>query len=176
MRFQETELAGVFVIDLEPIEDQRGFFARAWSPDDFVSRGLTPTIAQVNVAYNHRRGTLRGMHFQRPPHDEAKLVRCTRGAIHDVAVDLRPGSPTFRRSVAAELTMDNRRMLFIPEGLAHGYQTLTDDVEVAYQTSKPYAPDAATGVRYDDPALAIEWPLPVEVISENDRGWALLDS
>ena len=175
MRFQETELAGVFVIDLELFEDERGFFARSWSPDEFETRGLNPTIAQVNVGYNVRRGTLRGLHFQRAPDDEAKLVRCTRGAIHDVAVDLRPGSPTFRRSASTELTMENRRMMYIPEGCAHGYITLTDDSEIAYQTSKAYAPDAATGVRYDDPALGIEWPVPIEVISEQDRGWALLD-
>lgn len=175
MRFRETELAGVFVIVLEPFEDDRGFFARSWSPEEFETRSLNPNIAQVNVGYNARRGTLRGLHYQRPPFEEAKLVRCTRGAIHDVAVDLRPASPTFLQSVATELTMDNHRMMYIAEGCAHGYLTLTDDTEITYQTSQAYAPDAATGVRYDDPALGIVWPIPVEVISEQDRGWTLLD-
>jgi dTDP-4-dehydrorhamnose 3,5-epimerase len=175
VRFRETELAGVFVIVLEPFEDERGFFARSWSPEEFEARGLNPTIAQVNVGFNARRGTLRGLHYQRPPFEEAKLVRCTRGAIHDVAVDLRPGSTTFRRSVASELSMDNHRMMYIPEGCAHGYLTLTDDAEITYQTSQAYAPEAATGARYDDPALGIEWPIAIEVISEQDRSWALLD-
>ena len=160
------------MVDLEPFEDERGFFARAWSPDEFEARGLNPALAQVNVGFNARRGTLRGLHFQHAPHQEAKLIRCTRGAIYDVAVDLRPGSPTLHRWVSVELTMDNHRMLYIPEGCAHGYVTLTDDAEIAYQTSKAYAPDAAAGARYDDPAFGIEWPIAVEVISEQDRTWA----
>jgi dTDP-4-dehydrorhamnose 3,5-epimerase len=172
MRFTETEIAGVVLIDLEPFVDERGLFARIWSEDELVDRGLTPRLSQCSISRNTREGTLRGMHFQHSPHEEAKLVRCTRGAIYDVALDLRPGSATVGRSFATELSAANGTSLFIPEGCAHGFQTLADDSEVLYMISAPYAPDAADGVRWDDPAFAIEWPACRErTISERDRGW-----
>jgi dTDP-4-dehydrorhamnose 3,5-epimerase len=171
VRFTPTAVDGVVIVELEPIADERGFFARAWCPDEFRDAGLDTTWVQENVSYNTRRGTLRGLHFQSPPHAEVKLVRCTRGAVWDVAVDLRPDSPSFRRSVGVELSADNHRSLYIPEGCAHGYLTLTDDVEMRYLTSHPYAAQAATGVPYDDPLLAVEWPDEPLVLSENDRKW-----
>jgi dTDP-4-dehydrorhamnose 3,5-epimerase len=174
MRFGRTELPDVVAIDIEKREDDRGFFGRSWDPTEFQEHGLTPSVAQINVGFSIRRGTLRGMHFQRAPHQEAKVVRCTRGAVFDVAVDIRPESSTYRQWVGVELTMEHHRMLYIPEGFAHGYLTLTEEAEVTYQTSMPYAPEAATGVRYDDPALGVEWPIPVEVVSEQDRTWPLL--
>ena len=168
----ETELPGAHVIDLEPVEDPRGFFARAWSDEELAERGLETRIAQCNVSLTKRRGTVRGMHFQRPPHEEAKFVRCTRGGLYDVIVDLRPDSAAFRRWIGVELSQDNRRTLYVPRGFAHGFQTLVDDTEVFYMISEPYAPEAAGGVRWDDPALGIVWPLgdPTE-ISDRDRGW-----
>jgi dTDP-4-dehydrorhamnose 3,5-epimerase len=172
--FTAMPLAGAFVVDPERIEDERGFFARTWCAREFEKHGLDPRLAQCNVSFNRRRGTLRGMHYQAEPHAEAKLVRCTRGAIHDVIVDLRPGSTTCRRWVAVELTAENRRMLYIPEGFAHGFQTLEDETEVFYQMSVPFHPAAARGVRHDDPALGIAWPLDVGVISQKDRGYPLL--
>ena len=174
MIFTATRLAGAYLIDPERIEDERGFFARTWCRDEFERQGLNPRLVQCNVSYNHRRGTLRGMHYQAKPHEEAKLVRCTRGAIYDVIVDLRPDSPTYRQWVAVELTAENRRMLYIPEGFAHGFQTLADETEVFYQMSESYHPQSARGVRYDDPALGIAWPLEVAIISEKDRGYPLL--
>ena len=172
MIFTETELSGAYVIDLEPIEDPRGFFARAWSEQELAERGLETRVAQCNVSLNDRKGTVRGMHFQRPPHEEVKLVRCTRGALHDVIVDLRPDSPTLRHWIAVELSERNRRALYVPRGFAHGFQTLADDTEVFYMVSEPYAPESAGGVRWDDPAFGIVWPLgdPAE-ISEKDRSW-----
>lgn len=175
MRFLPTDLPDVVIIDVEKREDHRGFFGRTWDPVEFRDHGLNPALAQINVGYSFRRGTLRGLHFQRAPHQEAKVVRCTKGAVFDVAVDLRPGSPTYHRWLGVELSMDAQRMLYVPEGFAHGYLTLTDDAEITYQTSEPYAPHAATGVRYDDPALSIDWPLPVEVVSDQDRSWPLLE-
>jgi dTDP-4-dehydrorhamnose 3,5-epimerase len=171
MRFRESPLAGLFVIDVEPAEDDRGFFARTYCAAAFAERGLDPAVAQSSIAYSARKGTLRGMHYQRAPHAETKLIRCTRGAVHDVAIDLRPGSPTFRRWFAAELTAANRRMLYIPEGFAHGYLTLEDETEISYQMSTPYHPEAAEGVRWDDPAFAITWPIEVAVIAERDRDY-----
>ena len=171
MRFRESPLAGLFVIDVEPAEDDRGFFARTYCAAAFVERGLDPAVAQSSIAYSARKGTLRGMHYQRAPHAETKLIRCTRGAVHDVAIDLRPDSPTFRRWFAAELTAANRRMLYIPEGFAHGYLTLEDETEISYQMSTPYHPEAAEGVRWDDPAFAITWPIEVAVIAERDRDY-----
>lgn len=171
MNFQETELAGAFVIDPERLADERGFFARSFCADEFAARGLDPRCAQCNISYNARRGTVRGMHYQRSPHEEAKLVRCTAGAILDVIVDLRRDSGTFGKHVAVNLSQDNRRMLFIPAGFGHGFQTLTDDAEVFYQMSTPYVADAGGGLRYDDPALAIAWPQPVSAISERDLGY-----
>lgn len=168
MKVVETTLAGVLVLEAEPIADERGFFARTWERAALVSRGLTAEIDQVSVAYNEVAGTLRGLHFQAQPHEEAKTVRCTAGAIFDVAVDLRDGSPTRLRWVGVELSESNRRGLFIPEGCAHGYVTLSDDVEVQYQISTPYRVAAARGYRWDDPTLSIEWPVPVRRISARD--------
>ncbi len=175
MNFQETGLAGAFVIDPERLEDERGFFARSFCAEEFSARGLDPRCAQCNISYNARSGTVRGMHYQRSPHEEAKLVRCTAGAILDVIVDLRRNSGTFGKHVAVNLSQDNRRMLFIPAGFGHGFQTLTDGAEVFYQMSTPYVADAGGGLRYDDPALAIAWPLPVATISERDLGYPPFD-
>ncbi len=169
MQFVETRLPGVYIIEIAPIGDERGFFARTWECEEFERRGLDTRIAQCNLSLNARKGTLRGMHFQDPPHAEAKLVRCTRGALYDVVVDLRPASPAYKQWVATELTAENRRSFYIPEGCAHGFQTLEGDTEVFYQISAAYAPAFARGVRWDDPAFGIEWPLPVSIISERDR-------
>jgi dTDP-4-dehydrorhamnose 3,5-epimerase len=169
MHFTRIKVAGAFLIEPEPIADERGFFARTWCREEFAANGLNPDLAQANISFNHRKGTLRGMHYQQPPHQEAKLVRCTRGAVFDVAVDLRPGSPTYRAWFGAELTDANRAMLYVPEGCGHGFLTLADDTEVAYQMSAPYAAAAARGVRWDDPAFGIEWPEEILVINERDR-------
>ena len=174
MRFEELGVPGVQVIEIDRHDDERGFFGRVWDAEEFRARGLNPVVAQVNVGFNTRAGTLRGMHFQRPPWAEAKLIRCTRGAVFDVAADLRPDSPARFRWAGLELSMDDHRMLYVPEGCAHGYLTLTDDAEITYLTSQVYRPEAAAGVRYDDPALSIRWPADVEVISERDRAWPLL--
>lgn len=171
MLFTETKLKGAFVLEIEPREDNRGFFARTFCQHEFQSHGLNPLVVQCNIAYNKKKGTMRGMHFQNAPHAEAKLVRCTRGAIQDVVLDLRPGSPTFKQWVSAELTEDNHKMLYIPEGCAHGYQTLSETAEVLYQVSQFYAPDSASGVRHNDPAFGIKWPLEVTSISEIDKKW-----
>jgi dTDP-4-dehydrorhamnose 3,5-epimerase len=168
MIFTETRLGGAFVVELEKKEDERGFFARAWCREEFLARGLNPHLAQCGISYNEKRGTLRGMHYQGAPHEEAKLVRCTKGVIHDVILDLRPDSPTFERWVAVDLIASDYRMLYVPEGFAHGFQTLEDDTEVFYQISEPYHPESARGVRWNDPAFGIEWPLEVSVISEKD--------
>lgn len=170
MIFRELQLPGAFVIEPERLEDERGFFARAFSKDEFAARGLDPTVVQCSLSFNRRRGTLRGMHYQVAPAEEAKLVRCVRGAIHDVIVDLRAGSPTFRRHAAARLDADNRLALYVPPGFAHGFQTLADDTELYYQMSAAYSPEHARGFRHDDPEVGIAWPLPVAVISERDRG------
>jgi dTDP-4-dehydrorhamnose 3,5-epimerase len=169
MRFTEAPLAGAFVVDAQRFGDARGFFARTFCEREFRERGLNPRVAQANVSYNERRGTLRGMHYQRPPHAEAKLVRCTRGAIHDVIIDLRPGSATYLGHFAVRLDEDNRTMLYVPEGFAHGFLTLADGTEVTYQMSAEYSPDHGAGVRYDDPAFGIRWPELVQVIVERDR-------
>jgi dTDP-4-dehydrorhamnose 3,5-epimerase len=169
--FTPAGLSGVYLVDLRRIEDDRGFFARGWCSREFADHGLNPKLEQINVGFSHHRGTVRGMHFQRPPFEEAKLVRCTRGAIYDVTIDLRHDSPTFRQWLAVELTADNRRMLYVPEGFAHGYQTLVDDTEMYYQTSAAYAPEAASGVRFDDPVFGVTWPLAVTRISQTDRSW-----
>jgi dTDP-4-dehydrorhamnose 3,5-epimerase len=170
--FRELEIAGAFVVEPVPIEDDRGFFARAFDTDEFVTHGLITDFVQWSISVNARAGTLRGLHFQREPYEEAKLVRCTRGALYDVIVDLRPDSPTFRRWVAGEPTAENRLWLYIPKGLAHGFQTLEDDTEVFYAISEPYEQSAAAGVRWDDPAFGIEWPPTDErVMSDKDRSW-----
>lgn len=171
MEFVETKLKGVFLVRQKKIADARGFFARAWCRDEFAAAGLSPTIIQINTAFSTRAGTVRGMHFQADPHAEAKFIRCTRGAIFDVAVDLRAGSPTRGQWVGAELSADNGEMLYIPEGFAHGYQTLSDDTEMYYTTSAVYAPKSAGGYRYNDAAFGITWPLPVSVISDADAKW-----
>jgi len=173
--FTETALPGAFVLDLERREDDRGDFARAFCQDEFTERGLKPVIAQANVAFNRFAGTLRGMHFQFPPAAETKVVRCTRGAILDIIVDLRPESPTYLQNVAVRLDEDNGRSLFVPERFAHGYQTLVDGTETSYFVGEFYTPDAEGGLRADDPRLGLEWPLPVTTMSEKDRGWAELD-
>ena len=175
MRFTETALSGAFVIEIDPIADNRGFFARSFCQNEFEELGLKPIIAQANIAYNRKKGTLRGMHFQYPPAAETKLVRCTRGAILDVIVDLRPESPTYLQHVSAELSADNHRALYVPERFAHGYQVLEDTTETSYQVGEFYAPDHEGGLMYNDPRLSIEWPLPVTVISPKDQGFGQLD-
>ena len=174
MIFQESKISGAWIIDITPIPDPRGFFAMTWLPGEFAARGLNPSLAQCNLAFNIKRGTLRGMHFQKAPHAQAKLIRATRGALLDVIVDLREESPTYRQWDAVELSADNRRMFYMPEGIAHGYLTLADDTEAYYHASSPWVPSAESGVRWDDPALAIEWPFPPGVISAKDREWPLL--
>jgi dTDP-4-dehydrorhamnose 3,5-epimerase len=169
--FTETALPGAWIVDLERLEDARGFFARSWCERDFQERGLNPRLVQCNVSFNKCRGTLRGMHYQAVPHREAKLIRCTRGAIHDVIIDLRPDSPAFRRHEAVVLDADSRRMLYVPEGVAHGFQTLEDETEVFYQMSEFYAPDHARGVRWDDPVFGIRWPDAERTISDHDRSY-----
>jgi dTDP-4-dehydrorhamnose 3,5-epimerase len=171
--FTPTKLEGAFVIELDRIQDDRGFFARAFCRDEFVKHHLNPNVDQCNVAVNKQRGILRGMHFQRQPHAEVKLVRCTRGAIFDVIIDLRPQSATFTKWIGVDLSEDNQKMLYIPEGFAHGYQTLTDVAEIFYQVSAPYAPAYESGVRWDDPVFNIQWPdTPNRIISPKDQGWA----
>jgi len=171
MNFIETKLSGAFIIEPERREDERGFFARTFCRSEFEERGLDARLVQCNVSSNRRKGTLRGMHYQAAPHAEAKLVRCARGAVYDVIIDLRPGSHTFAQWVAVELTPSDCRMLYIPEGFAHGFQTLEDDTELTYQMSEFYHPEAASGVRWDDPAFAISWPLDVSMISAHDRNY-----
>lgn len=171
MRFTPTRLDGAFVLELERREDPRGHFARTFCRHEFEAHGLKPDVAQTNIAWNARMHTLRGMHFQLPPAAETKLVRCTRGAIWDVIVDLRPGSPTFLQHVGVELTAENGRQLYVPELFAHGYLTLADDTEVSYQVGEFYNPGAERGIRYDDPALGITWPGRIEVLSEKDAAW-----
>ena len=175
MIFTETKLKGAFVVDIERREDPRGFFARVFCQNEFKAQGLKPIIAQANVAFNHVTGTLRGMHFQFPPAAETKFVRCTRGAILDIIVDLRPESPTYLHHVAVELTEDNHRGLYVPERFAHGYQALQDKTETSYQVGEFYAPGAESGLSCRDPRLALHWPLPVSVISQKDQEWKLLD-
>jgi len=173
MRFEQTPLPGAWLIELDLLGDERGWFARTFDASEFAERGLNPAIAQCNASFNARRGTLRGMHYQAPPHGESKLVRCVRGAIFDVAVDLRADSPTQRRWHGVELSAENRLAFYIPDGLAHGFQTLSDDAEVLYQMGAPYVPAAARGVRYDDPAFAIDWPAVdgERIVSERDRAF-----
>ena len=174
MRFIETEIPGAYIIDIEPRVDDRGFFARTFCTQEFAEHGLVTTFLQANTSFNHRRGTLRGMHWQDEPAPEAKLVRCVAGAIVDVLVDMRPESPTYLRHLAVELSAANRRQLLIPERCAAGYQTLEDATEVSYLVSAVSTPEAERGMRHDDPALGIAWPLPVTEISEKDAAWPLL--
>jgi dTDP-4-dehydrorhamnose 3,5-epimerase len=172
--FIETKLNGAFLIDLDRKEDNRGFFARAFCQREFEDHGLKPVIAQANIAFNRRQGSVRGMHFQFPPAAETKLVRCTQGAILDVIVDLRPESPTYLDHVSVELTADNRRAIYVPERFAHGYQVLEDETETSYQVGEFYMPASEGGLRYDDPGLGLTWPLPLTEISEKDRAWPSL--
>jgi len=167
--FQKTNLSGVFEIQLEPLRDERGFFARTWCREEFRSHGLDHKLVQCSISFNVRKGTLRGLHYQVSPHQETKLVRCTRGAIFDVVVDLRPQSPTFRGWTAVVLTSEKRNMVFVPHGCAHGFLTLEDESEVFYQMSEFYDAVSSRGVRWDDPAFQIAWPSRVEVISDRDR-------
>lgn len=176
MKFAETRLPGAVVIELEPHADARGFFARTFCTREFGDRGLVQNFVQCSVSFNHKRGTVRGMHYQRPPACEAKLVRCTAGAIYDVIVDLRRDSSTFLQHVGVELTAKSRHALYVPKMFAHGFQTLEDNTEVLYQISDFYAPEAATGLRYDDPQLAISWPLAVGAISDKDTTWPLIQA
>jgi dTDP-4-dehydrorhamnose 3,5-epimerase len=174
MIFTETKLKGAFILDLERHEDSRGFFARTFCQREFIQHGLKPIIAQANVAFNIKKGTLRGMHFQYPPAAESKLVRCTRGGILDIIVDLRPESSTYLDHVAVELTADNYRSLYVPKRFAHGYQVLEDVTETSYQVGEFYAPSAEGGLLYKDPRLGLVWPLPVTEISPKDNTWKLL--
>jgi dTDP-4-dehydrorhamnose 3,5-epimerase len=176
MIFTETKLKGAYVIDLERREDARGFFARAFCQHEFEAHGLKAVIAQANVAHNRQKGTVRGMHFQIPPAAETKLVRCTRGAILDIIVDLRPESPTYLQHVAVELNEDNQRALYVPERFAHGYQALGDKTDTSYQVGEFYSPPHERALRYDDPRLGLSWPLPMTVISDKDRNAPLLET
>jgi len=169
MIFTETKLKGAFVIELEKFEDERGFFAMNWSAKEFETRGLEALVAEANVSFNKQSGTLRGMHYQKDPHGQAKLVRCTRGAIYDVIIDLRTSSRTMTDWFGVELTADNHQMLYIPVGFAHGFQTLVDDTEISYQMSSVYVPGSGAGVRWNDPAFKIDWPLPITVIAPRDE-------
>jgi len=173
--FTETTLKGAFILDLERREDDRGFFARAFCQEEFAAHGLKPVIAQANIAFNRKKGTLRGMHFQYPPKAETKLVRATRGAILDIIVDLRPESPTYLESVAVELTEENHRALYVPERFAHGYQALADGTETSYQVGEFYAPGTEGGLSPFDPRLGLRWPLPVTAISPKDAAWQPLE-
>jgi dTDP-4-dehydrorhamnose 3,5-epimerase len=175
MRFTETPLNGAFVLEIEERKDDRGAFARTFCQQEFADHGLKPTVAQCNLSYNYKAGTLRGMHYQAPPAAETKLVRCTKGAIYDVIVDLRPGSPTYLKHFGVELSADNHKALYVPELFAHGYLTLTDGAEVAYQVGEMYTPGCERGIRHNDPALGIRWPATVGVISPKDAAWPAFD-
>lgn len=175
MQFIESNIPGAWVVDPTPHDDSRGRFMRAWCVDEFAAHGIAFVPLQANMGLSRRRGTLRGLHYQVLPHPEAKLMRCTRGRIFDVLVDLRPGSPTFGRWTSAELSAENGRMLYIPALCAHGYQTLEDDAEIYYLTSAVYAPDSARGLRYDDPTVGIRWPLPPVALSDQDARWPFLE-
>lgn len=173
MKFHETPLYGAWIIEPEYITDERGFFARVFCRQEFTNLGLSPDFAQCSISFNQKAATLRGMHFQHAPFEEIKLVRCTAGAIYDVIIDLRAHSPSYKQWFSIELTQENRKMLYIPQGLAHGFQTLQDHTEVFYQISSPFVPKAASGVRWNDPAFAIAWPLPIQVISPKDQQYPL---
>jgi dTDP-4-dehydrorhamnose 3,5-epimerase len=169
--FTETKLKGAFIIELELRKDERGFFARTWCKREFEAHGLVREMVQANVSFNKKRGTLRGMHYQVAPYEEAKLVRCTRGAIYDVIIDLRQDSPTYKQWIGVELTSENYQMIYVPENFAHGFLTLEDNTEVTYQVSQFYSPESERGIRYNDPVFGIKWPIQVEVISDKDKTW-----
>jgi len=173
MEFKQTKLGGVYLIELRRFEDDRGFFAPAFSQKEFAARGIEGQFVETNISYSRSRGTIRGMHYQEAPHGQAKLVRCTRGAIYDVAVDLRPASPTYRQWIGVELTEESRSMLYLPGDCGHGFQTLVDDTEVFYMVSSVYVPESGRGFRWDDPAFGVEWPETEErVIIERDQEYA----
>lgn len=171
MRFTETPLRGAYIVDIEPMADERGFFARTWCEREFRDRGLNPLLKQASISFNHKKGTLRGMHYQTDGHQESKLIRCLAGAVFDVIIDLRKSSPTFMKHFTMGLGSEDRRMLYVPEGFAHGFQTLTDGAELFYQISQFYSPENVAGVRWNDPAFAIGWPEPPRVISARDQGF-----
>ena len=171
MKFVEIELSGAHVIEPEKLGDERGFFARIWCEKEFADHGLKPGIVQSNVGFSPKAGTLRGLHFQIQPHAEIKVLRCPRGAIFDVIVDLRPESPTFKQWHGVELSAENGKMIYVPEGFAQGYLTLAENTEIYYHTSEFYHPESASGIRYDDAEFALEWPVPIEVISDQDQNW-----
>lgn len=172
MRFEETPLRGAYLIHLEPITDERGFFARSWCQDEFEKNGLDANLTQCSISFNAKKSTLRGMHYQTAPHEETKLVRCTRGALFDVIVDLRSDSPTFKQWFAAELTAENHLIMYVPKGFAHGLQTLENNTEAFYQISEKYFPDSAAGVRWNDPAFGIKWPEIKPILSQKDCDYA----
>ena len=171
MIFKETRLKGAFVLSIEKREDLRGFFARAWCARELEDHGLRSNFVQANISQNNKKGTLRGMHYQIAPHEEVKLVRCTRGAIYDAIIDLRPSSPTYKQWVGVKLTAESRDMFYVPEGFGHGFQVLQDDSEVFYEVTQFYHPDAERGFRYDDPSFGITWPVDVTEISDKDKNW-----
>jgi dTDP-4-dehydrorhamnose 3,5-epimerase len=171
MIFTPADLAGAYVIDIDPHEDDRGFFARTWCRREFETHGLDPSLVQCSISFNKRRGTLRGMHFQIPPFEEAKIIRCTMGAIHDVIIDLRVDSRTFRQHLAVTLSAQNHRVLYVPAGFAHGFQTIEDNTEVSYQMSEFYSPDYSRGVRWNDPAFRIQWPVADPIMTDRDRNY-----
>jgi dTDP-4-dehydrorhamnose 3,5-epimerase len=171
MKFTETKLKGAFVVEIEKLTDDRGFFARSWCQKEFEAHGLTSRVVQSNVSFNRKKGTLRGMHYQIAPFQESKLIRCTRGAIYDVIIDLRPDSFTYKQWIGVELTANNFTLFFVPEDFAHGFITLMDDTEITYQVSQFYTPGSEKGIRFNDPAFNIQWPLDVSVISDKDCGW-----
>jgi dTDP-4-dehydrorhamnose 3,5-epimerase len=175
VRFAAAGLAGVYIVELDRLEDERGFFARTFCRDEFAAHGLQSNFVQCNLSFNARKGTLRGLHYQAKPHEEAKLVRCTRGALFDVVVDIRTGSPTYRKWISAELTADNGRMLYVPEGYAHGFQTIADDTEIFYQMGEAHHSASSRGMRWNDSALAIRWPLANPIVSARDAGYPDLD-
>lgn len=169
MKFHPLSLEGAYLIEPDPISDERGFFARVFCKTEFEQKDLNPNLDQCSISFNHRKGTVRGMHFQKDPHAEVKIVRCTRGAIYDVVLDLRPDSPTYKKWEGVALSAENRKMLYIPEGLAHGFQTLEDNTEIFYQISRPFAPASASGVRWNDPSFNIVWPLEISIIANKDQ-------
>jgi len=172
MIFTETQLNGAYVIEIKKLEDARGFFSRVWCKNEFEAHGLIPDIVQINTSLSKKKGTLRGMHYQVEPNQESKIIRCTKGSIYDVIIDLRPKSPTYKKWLGIELTAENYKMLYVPEDFAHGFQTLEDDTEVVYQVSQFYSPQSEQGVRYNDPAFGIRWPIDVQVITDKDKNWA----
>ena len=171
MKFSQTKLKGAYFIEIEKLTDDRGFFARSWCQKEFENHGIDYGFVQANVSYNHRKGTIRGMHYQIAPYQECKLIRCTRGAIYDVIIDLRPGSETYKQWTGVELTAKNYSMFFVPKDFAHGFQTLTDETEITYQVSEFYTPGSEKGIRFDDPAFDIQWPLEATILSDKDRIW-----